>query len=166
MGAMGDFSTIWRLLLLLGAANTAPILAKRLLGARWQAPLDAGRLFLDGRPVLGASKTIRGVVAAVAATALLAPLVGIASGLGARIGAAAMAGDALSSFVKRRLGIAPSGRATGLDQVPEALLALLSVQSELRLTAVQIATVTALFFALEIPFARLFFRLGLRDRPY
>lgn len=85
---------------------------------------------------------------------------------GALIGAGAMLGDALSSFIKRRLGSAPSSRATGLDQIPEAMLPLLAVQSTLGLTLWQIAAITIAFFLLEIPLARLFHRLGLRDRPY
>jgi CDP-2,3-bis-(O-geranylgeranyl)-sn-glycerol synthase len=77
-----------------------------------------------------------------------------------------MAGDALASFFKRRLGLAPSGRAIGLDQVPESLLPLLAVQGLLGLSAAEILGITAAFFALEIPLARWAFRLGLRDRPY
>jgi CDP-2,3-bis-(O-geranylgeranyl)-sn-glycerol synthase len=77
-----------------------------------------------------------------------------------------MLGDALSSFVKRRLGISSSGRATGLDQIPEALLPLLVVRATLGLSALQIAAITLAFFALEIPLARLSFWLGLRNRPY
>jgi hypothetical protein len=163
---MGDVGTSLRLLAILAAANMAPILAKRLLCERWAMPLDAGSHFLDGRPLLGRSKTLRGVIVATACAALVAAVLGIPASLGARIGAAAMLGDAVSSFAKRRLGIEPSGRAFGLDQVPEALLGLLSVRSDLGLTPVQIAAITALFFVLEIPGARLLFRLGLRDRPY
>lgn len=155
-----------RLLLLLGVANGAPIAFKRLLGARGAAPLDGGLHFVDGQRLLGPSKTVRGVVAAVVATALAAVLLGLPAGVGAAIGAAAMAGDALSSFVKRRLGIAPSGRATGLDQVPEALLPLVVVRGALDLGWLQVAAITAAFFALEIPLARWAYRLGLRDRPY
>ena len=77
-----------------------------------------------------------------------------------------MTGDALSSFVKRRLGIASSGQATGLDQIPEALLPLLLVAGWLDLGWLQIVGVTAAFFVLEIPLARWTHRLGLRDRPY
>lgn len=163
---MDAISLSVRLLLLLGVANGSPILAKRLLGARLDVPLDGGLRFVDGRPLLGPSKTLRGVVAAIALTALCAPLVGVSPQLGAWIGAAAMAGDAISSFIKRRLGIAPSGRAIGLDQVPESLLPLLAVQPALDLSATQIAGVTAAFFALETPLARLLHRMGLRDRPY
>lgn len=160
---------IWlglRLLLLLGVANSAPIVAKRLLGDRWAAPLDFGLNFFDGRPLLGPGKTIRGVVAAVVATTPAAWALGISPQLGALIGVVSMAGDALASFVKRRLRVAPSGRATGLDQVPESLLPLLAVQGQLDLSMAQILAISAAFFVLEIPLARWAFRLGLRERPY
>jgi len=160
---------IWlslRLLLLLGVANSAPIAVRRLLGDRWAAPLDFGLNFADGRPLLGRGKTIRGVVAAVVATALAAWALGMSPQAGALIGAVSMAGDALASFVKRRLGVAPSGRATGLDQIPESLLPLLAVQGSLDLSAAQVLGITAAFFVLEIPLARWAFRLGLRERPY
>ena len=155
-----------RLLVLLGAVNAAPIVAKRLLGARWAWPLDGGLHFVDGRRLLGSSKTVRGLVAAVAAGALGSVLLGLPAGAGATVGAAAMAGDALSSFVKRRLGVAPSGRATGLDQVPEALLPLVVVRDVLGLDWLHVVVVTAAFVALEIPLARWAHRLGLRDQPY
>ena len=155
-----------RLLLLLGLANTAPLVAKRWLGARWTAPLDGGLRFVDGRPLLGASKTVRGAVAAIAATALGAPLLGLPIAVGALLGAGAMLGDAAASFVKRRLGTAPSSRATGLDQIPEALVPLLLLQERLGLSWTQIAAVTLVFFALEIPLAWLSHRWGLRDQPY
>ena len=155
-----------RVLAVLGAANTAPIVVKHLLGTRWSAPLDAGLRFVDGQPLLGPSKTVRGLIAAVAAASLAAALLDLSAAVGAAMGALAMVGDALSSFVKRRLGIAPSGRATGVDQVPEALLPLLVVRGALSLSLWQVAAITLVFFALEIPLAWLMFRLGLRDRPY
>ena len=155
-----------KLLLLLGVANSAPIAAKLLLGSRWNAPLDGGAMFFDGRPLLGPGKTIRGVVAAIAAAAIAAWALAIPPSVGALAGAVSMAGDALASFTKRRLGVAPSGRAVGLDQIPESLLPLLAVQGLLDLSAAQIAGITAAFLVLEIPLARLAYRLGLRDRPY
>lgn len=60
---MDDIWTSFRLFLLLGVANTAPLVAKRLFGPRWSAPLDGGLIFFDGRPLFGSSKTIRGLVA-------------------------------------------------------------------------------------------------------
>jgi CDP-2,3-bis-(O-geranylgeranyl)-sn-glycerol synthase len=163
---MIDFLLSVRLLLLLGAANVAPIAAKRLLGARWIAPLDAGWRFFDGRPLLGPTKTVRGLISAVLGAALAATPLGLSPGLGVEVGAFAILGDALSSFVKRRLGVVPSGRATGIDQIPEALLPLLMIRERLALTWLQIAAITLAFFAIEILLSRLLFRLRLRDRPY
>lgn len=163
---LDDFWLSARLLLLLAVANTTPIIAKNVFGNRWNAPLDAGWRFVDGRPLLGPSKTVRGLVAAMAATAVAAALMGLSFGLGLVLGALAMLGDALSSFVKRRLNMVSGDRATGIDQIPEALLPLLVVRGALGLSLPEVAAITLVFFLLEIPLARLFFRLGLRDRPH
>jgi len=163
---LDDFWLSARLLLLLAVANTTPIIAKNVFGNRWNAPLDAGLRFVDGRPLLGPSKTVRGLVAAMAATAVAAALMGLSFGLGLVLGALAMLGDALSSFVKRRLNMVSGDRATGIDQIPEALLPLLVVRGALGLSLPEVAAITLVFFLLEIPLARLFFRLGLRDRPH
>ncbi len=161
--------SVWlglRLLLLIGLANTAPLVAKRLLGPRWATPLDGGLLFLDGRPLLGRSKTVRGVVVATVASAMAAPALGLPVAVGVWVGLGAMLGDALSSFIKRRLGRAPSSRATGLDQIPEALLPLLLLQDRLGLGWPLTLGVTAAFSLLEWPLAWLSHRWGLRDQPY
>ena len=154
------------MLALLAAANIAPIAAKRLLGARWSAPLDSGWCFSDGQPLLGPSKTVRGFVSAVVIAAVAAVLLGFPLRLGAEVGALAMLGDMLASFLKRRLRVPSSGRATGIDQIPEALLPLLVIRGALGLSWLQIAAITLAFFALEIPLSWLGFWLGLRDRPY
>ena len=163
---MDEFFLSLRLLLLLGVANSTPIVVKRLLGTRLSMPLDAGWHFIDGQPLLGSSKTACGAISAIICTTGAALLLGFSLGLGAKVGAFAMLGDILASFVKRRLSIAPSARAFGLDQIPEALLPLLMVQAIFSHPFLQIAGITAAFFALEMPLSRLLFRLGVRDRPY
>jgi hypothetical protein len=40
-----------RLLLLLGLANTAPLVAQRWFGTRWVAPLDGGLRFFGAHPI-------------------------------------------------------------------------------------------------------------------
>ncbi len=154
------------LLILLAVANGSPVIAKRILGSRFARPLDGNVVFFDGRPLLGPSKTIRGIVVSLLATALAAPLLGLDFKIGLLVAAGAMAGDLLSSFVKRRLGLASSARATGLDQIPEALVPLLACRSALSLTAIDIAAGCALFFIGEVLLSRLLFRLRVRDRPY
>ena len=88
-------------LILISAANGAPVLFARLLGARFAHPIDGGIVSRDGHPLLGRSKTWRGLAAAVLLAACAAVLKGedLHRGSWARIAAAsAMAGDCLSSF--------------------------------------------------------------------
>lgn len=157
---------VLELLVLLTIANGVPVLAKRLLGDRLAWPLDNHARFADGRPLFGASKTIRGLGLAIVATAAFAPLLGLAASTGALVGAGAMIGDLLSSFTKRRLDLKPSSRATGLDQIPESLIPALLCRQELGLGAADIVAVVAIFFAGEIVLSRLLFRMHIRDRPY
>ena len=156
---------LWALLLL-AVANGAPVLATKLLGERFNAPLDGGLRLPDGRPLFGASKTIRGLILSVACTAFAAFLLGFGWRTGAGFAAAAMAGDLLSSFVKRRLGLQVHAQALGLDQIPEALLPMLLFRDRLGLAAVDIAAGVAAFVVLELALSRLLYRLKIRDRPY
>lgn len=153
-------------MLLLGVANGAPILLKWLVGDRWPAPIDGGRRLRDGRPVLGEAKTWRGLAISLAATALVAPLLQIHAITGLALASGAMAGDLLSSFIKRRRGLQPHEQAFFLDQVPESLLPLLIVTPSLHLAAPDIAIIVAAFVLLEIVLSRLLYRLKIRDRPY
>jgi CDP-2,3-bis-(O-geranylgeranyl)-sn-glycerol synthase len=157
---------ILKLLVLLTIANGVPVIARRLLGDRLSRPLDGDARFFDGRPLFGASKTIRGLVLAIAATGLAAPLLGLTVSTGLLVGVGAMAGDLLSSFTKRRLGFAPSSRATGLDQIPESLIPALLCWQELALTVADIVAVVAIFLVGEIVLSRLLFRMRIRERPY
>ena len=160
---------LWLLIkvtLLLGVANGTPVFATRLLRERFASPLDAGLRFLDGRPLFGPSKTVRGMLLALLATTLVAPLLGFDWAVGLTIGACAMLGDLVSSFIKRRLGRAASSQALGLDQIPESLLPLLAVQQRLGLQAWDIVLLVGAFIALELSLSRLLHRLGLREQPY
>ncbi|MFL6651010.1 MAG: CDP-archaeol synthase [Sulfurifustaceae bacterium] len=162
----GDLLVYLELLLLLGIANGTPLFTNTALRQRFNRPLDGGRLFFDGRPLFGPSKTVRGVVAAL----VLTPLAGVALGLdvlgGLLIALFAMIGDLCSSFTKRRLGLPSSSQAIGLDQIPESLFPLIAVRHRYDLDALEIAVLVVLFVVLELLFSRVLFRLRLRDRPY
>lgn len=155
-----------QMLVLLGLANGAPILTKKLLDGRFAWPLDGGALLWDGRPVFGASKTLRGIVVSLAVTTAAAPLVGLDLKIGAIVATAAMAGDLFSSFIKRRLALMPSSRATGLDQIPESVLPLLACRDALSLSFGEIAIVLVLFFVGEQVLSRLLYMAHVRDQPY
>ena len=155
-----------QLLLLLITANGIPILARKWLGSRWDGAIDGGRQAWDGRPWLGASKTWRGLLAALCLTPPLSLLLGLGAMTGLLIAIGAMAGDLLSSFLKRRLGIEPSGRALLLDQVPEALLPLLLVASRLQLGLADILFLVLVFILLELVLSRILYALNIRRRPY
>ena len=157
---------VLKLLVLLAVANGAPVLAKRLLGDRLARPLDGGAIFIDGRPLFGPSKTIRGIVVALAATPLAAALMGLSWQLGVVVAGLAVVGDLLTSFVKRRMGLPSSSMALGLDQIPESLLPLLGAWLFVPLSLLDILVGVAAFFAGELILSRILFHLNLRERPY
>jgi CDP-2,3-bis-(O-geranylgeranyl)-sn-glycerol synthase len=107
-------------------------------------PMDFGRIWpRDGRRVLGTSKTWSGLLFGgfvgipfclleawlillappnLALVPVLAPTVLAAVPLAALLTFGAMTGDALGSFIKRRLGRPSGGRAILLDQMPFVLV--------------------------------------------
>jgi CDP-diglyceride synthetase len=161
-----QYLLILQLLVLMTLANGTPIVAKKIFGPRFSFPLDAGTIFVDGRPLFGHSKTIRGIVVSILVTAVSAPLIGLDLTIGAMVAGAAMAGDLFSSFVKRRLNLPPSSQALGLDQVPESLFPMLACRNALSLTIADIALGVGIFFIGALILSRFLFRAHLRDEPY
>jgi hypothetical protein len=157
---------VCELLILLGLANGTPVLVHRLVGSRWSCPLDGGLMLSDQQRLFGSSKTIRGIVCSLFATAAGAVLLGMDWRLGAAIGALAMIGDLSSSFLKRRLRLPSGDRATGLDQIPESLFPVLAARHALSLSVLDILVTTAAFLLGEMALSVVFFRLHLRERPY
>jgi CDP-diglyceride synthetase len=155
-----------QILVLLTIANGTPIVAKKIFGSRFALPLDAGIIFFDGRPVFGASKTMRGIVASILITSAIAPFIALDLSIGTIVASSAMAGDLFSSFVKRRLNFPPSSQALGLDQVPESLFPMLACRDALSLTIADIALGVGIFFIGALMLSRLLFRAHLRDEPY
>lgn len=109
-------------------ANGAPVLFG---GGR---SIDGGRLFIDGRPIFGPRKTIRGFISGVLTGLITGLLLGLAglfpllpdgAILGFLMGLGAMLGDLAGSFLKRRLNRPPGSPAPGLDQLDFLLGAIL-----------------------------------------
>jgi len=152
--------------ILLIAANGAPVIARKLFGERLAYPVDGGLILADRRPLFGASKTWRGLAAAIASSAAIAPLLGVPMPTGALFGLLSIGGDLLASFIKRRLGYATSGRAPLLDVPVEALLPLVALHAMLGLGIADIIVAAGGFLLLEVWFSPLLFRLHIRNRPY
>ena len=160
------YQLLARLLILLAVANGSPVIAKRIFGDHYSKALDWDATFVDGQPVFGASKTIRGILSSIIATTASEPLLGLGPKIGSLIAVAAMSGDLLSSFIKCRLRLPPSAQALGLDQIPESLVPLLACSFVLPLTTADIFVGTILFIVGELLLSRLLFKWRVRDRPY
>ncbi|MGH8508952.1 MAG: CDP-archaeol synthase [Gammaproteobacteria bacterium] len=156
---------ILQVLILLGVANAAPIIARGLLGERFNRPLDGGKTFIDGAPIFGSTKTVRGLLASLLMGAAVAPLLGLSASFGACFAAVAMLGDLFSSFIKRRMGAASSSPVTGLDQIPEALFPALAALPYLELSALDVAIIVTLFFLSDIAVSPVLYRLRIRKIP-
>ncbi|MAA64098.1 MAG: hypothetical protein CL581_04870 [Alteromonadaceae bacterium] len=157
---------ILELLLLLLAANGAPVLGSRLMGRVGNAPIDGGIKWRDGVRLLGGSKTWRGFIVGTASCALLSALLGLGVAFGAVFGALALLGDLISSFIKRRRRLAPSSRSTGLDQFPESFLPVLFGHFWLGYGWLTLVVTVALFMLANIMMSPLLYRLGIRKQPH
>ncbi len=158
--------SIFDVVFLLLVANGAPILADCLLRKKLSIALDAGLLFMDGQPIFGTSKTVRGVVASIVVTTVAALVIGQSPAIGLLLGAVAMTGDLASSFLKRRLRLAPTSRSFGLDYVPEALLPALVLAAISDLATIDVVAITAIFVLLATIISPLLHTFGNRKQPY
>ncbi len=106
------------------------------------APMDFGKTFPDGRRILGDGKTWSGFIGGSALASILGLLIYLANlllgsplvsygpnllsafVLVLSMGISSLAGDAIGSFVKRRIGLERGANASLLDQLPFILFTL------------------------------------------
>lgn len=92
-------------------------------------PLDTGRTFIDGKPILGSHKTLRGFFAGLVAGTLVGFLQNLITQapilLGFMLSLGALVGDSVESFIKRRLGLPPGSSLLIADQLDFVVGALL-----------------------------------------
>lgn len=136
-------------LLIVVVANVAPWASGRLFGSYWSWPLDCGARLADGTRLLGDHKTWRGVLAGEFACAVIGRLLGYPWALGIAFATLSLAADAGSSFVKRRLRLAPGAEVAALDQLPEALLPLLVLATPLSISFTHALVIAFLFLGLD-----------------
>ena len=148
------------LFILLSLANAAPYLVALAMGPMLAHPLDGGRRWRDGRPLFGATKTWRGLCAALILTPPAAVLLGRGWSTGLIIASAAMAGDLLVSFMKRRRGLPSSASVPVLDQVVETLLPALLVRADMGVTWSGLLIAVSVFTVADLMVTPLLKRLG------
>ncbi|MCW8195409.1 CDP-archaeol synthase [Proteobacteria bacterium 005FR1] len=147
-------------------ANGAPVVLGKFMGRAADWRIDGGIVLPDGRPLFGATKTWRGLVAAILATGFAGWLLGFGWLEGALIGVGAMVGDLLSSFLKRRLGLDSSAKAVFLDQVPEALIPVCILNAGFGYGWAVLIPAAIGFVVVDITLSPLLYRLGLRRVPH
>jgi CDP-2,3-bis-(O-geranylgeranyl)-sn-glycerol synthase len=155
-----------QLLFLIIVANGSPIIGRWIMNGFWEMPIDGGALFIDGRPILGTSKTYRGLACSLAGTLLAGALVGLSWKISLAMSLLAMVGDCLSSFVKRRLGYPSGAKAFGLDQIPESLLPMLGMWNVLNLSALGLGLTVMMFVVVELVLSPIGHKLHIRKHPY
>lgn len=146
-------------------ANAVPVI---LGGGR---PIDSGKTFIDGKPIFGSHKTLRGFFAGL----IIGTLVGLVQSalfqynylLGLVLSLGALIGDLCDSFIKRRLSIPPGASFPILDQldfVGGALLFSLIVPPLPQLHIILIIVILTL--PLHLLTNVLAFLLGFKSTPW
>jgi CDP-2,3-bis-(O-geranylgeranyl)-sn-glycerol synthase len=98
-------------------ANAAPVIAG---GGN---PLDGGRIWRDGRPLLGSHKTVRGTLAGV----IVGTVVGLVQMMPLRgflLAIGTIGGDIIVSFLKRRIDLKPGAPFPVADQLGFIIVAV------------------------------------------
>ena len=155
-----------QLLLLIIIANGAPIFIRLLLNDGFKLAVDFGQMLPDNNRLFGPSKTWRGIFAALPVTAVAAWLLGYSMDTGLLIAVYTILGDLLSSFIKRRLGMPSSSMALLLDQVPESLFPAFMLKQTFNLDISSIILLVLIFIITELILSHIFYKWGLRRRPY
>ncbi len=110
-------------------------------------PIDRGKLFFDGKPIFGTNKTFGGMLGSTISGGLMGIMVALYFPeilsdenvtdrfswidytwyFGFILGFAAIVGDALGSFIKRRVDLKPGGSFPIMDQIGFVIVAYLII---------------------------------------
>jgi CDP-2,3-bis-(O-geranylgeranyl)-sn-glycerol synthase len=157
-------------LLYLGALGVYTFLPAYLANASAMAfgggrTIDGGRLFIDGKPLFGSHKTVRGFVAGMIAGSLVGTVQGDAL-LGLLMGLGAILGDLAGAFLKRRLSLAPGAPLPAIDQFDFLLGAYALSSPLLRLLSSSILLVFICTPAVHVISNYISCLLGIKEVPW
>ena len=115
---------------------------------------------------VGINGFLLGIFAAIFATSVAAWLLGYSLITGSLVAIYAMLGDLLSSFIKRRLAMAPSSAAPFLDQVPESFFPAFMMMQVFNLEISSVILLVLIFIIMELAISHVLYFWGIRKRPY
>lgn len=169
-----------------GAANVAPIIAAKMPGiTQWTAPLDFGKTW-GGQRIFGSHKTWRGLATGIlVATAVLFLQQLLVENLtwlhdltkqidysalpvlvlGPLFAVGALGADAIKSFFKRRVGVAPGRSWFPFDQADYVLGAILVTLPFVVLTIWQYVWLVVILAGASLVASYIGYRLRLKERP-
>lgn len=168
-----------------GVANAVPIVAVKIpYLSTWNTPMDFGKKY-RGHRLFGSHKTWRGMAAGVLAAIVTVWLQQqIASGhnlgflnenseylsspailLGFLFGFGALMGDALKSFAKRQLNIAPGRAWFPFDQIDYIIGGCLAVSVVVRLQPIDYLAILLVWFLMHLVFGYVGYLLKLKTAP-
>ena len=146
-------------------ANAMPVMAKAILKTRLSAPISV--------EMLGANKTWRGAAAATlggAATGVALELAGVPLPLdgylwGGYLGFASIAGDAVGSFIKRRMRVPPGGKVPwdGFDHAALGGLVAAFFEPKMAIPAIMLGTASPILSRIANIIA---YKRGWKDVPH
>jgi len=142
-------------------------------------PLDRGRKFIDGRPVLGPNKTIEGFLIG----CLFGLVVGIAYALithniffmlyGFTMGLGAMIGDSINSFIKRRINIRSGDPFVPMDQLSFIVISYVFIKlleldrlCGIEVTLAHFSMIVVIVMILHPLTNMISYLIGLKDKPW
>ena len=163
-----------------GIANSVPVFANKIpILNRWTTPIDFGKS-LFGHRILGDNKTWRGLVAGTLVGGLVAYIealtvfkvdpgatyvLTLSFVAGILLGFGALFGDAVESFAKRQLGIAPGKSWFPFDQLDYIVGGLAVSFPFVHVALTQYVWVFIVWFCMHLIASYIGYRLHLKDKP-
>lgn len=168
-----------------GLANASPVIANRIpVVNQLTTPLDFGKSY-RGKRLFGKNKTWRGLLAGIVIATLTVMLQKwlyinndwlqstitmvdyrtVSLWLGPLLGAGALLGDAIESFVKRQLDVASGDPWFPFDQIDYIIGGILLSSPIVMLPGYINVTILLVWFGMHLSWSYVGFLLGLKDKP-
>ena len=172
-----------------GIANMTPILAAKVPALRrWTAPIDGGRSF-RGKRIFGNHKTWRGLVTGMVVATLILGLQQVLVAnvewfdwvskgfsydfaiwqtllMGSLFAVGALGGDALKSFFKRQLGVAPGHSWPPFDQIDYVLGGAIAIAPFLRFTLLEYVLLVVVWGGISLFASWLGYLTRFKESPF